>query len=65
MESLHENLCDNLYRSVILDANHKICHLLPERHSSNENNFDIRLIKTDETKNSFIFTMCNKFNTSC
>ena len=63
MESHHENLCDNLFQSVMLDANYKICHLLPQRHSSNENNFDILLI--NETKNSFIFAMCNTFNTSC
>jgi hypothetical protein len=70
MENHHENLCDNLFRSEMLDTNHKICHLLPERHNlghflRNENNFNIPLIKTNRTKNSFIFAMCNKFNKSC
>ena len=63
MESHHENLCDNLFRPVMLDTNHKICHLPPEGHNSgyflrNENNFNISLIKTDRTKNSFIFAIC-------
>ena len=51
-ESYRENLCDNLFRSVMLDTNHKICHFLLERHNlspflRNENNFNIPLIKTD------------------
>ena len=70
MEIHHENLCDNLFRSVLLDTNPKISHLLPQRHDSghflrNENNFNIPFIKTDRTKNSFIFAMCNKLNKSC
>jgi hypothetical protein len=57
MENQHENLCGNLFRSVMLNTNHKVCHLLPERHNSghflrNENNFNIPLIKTTRTKNS-------------
>ena len=60
MEIHHENLCDNLFRSVLLDTSHKISHLLPQRHDSghflrNENNFNIPFIKPDRTKNSFIF----------
>ena len=70
MEIHHENLCDNFFRSVLLDTNHKISHLLPQRHDSghflrNENKFNIPFIKTDSTKNSFIFAMCNKLNKSC
>ena len=70
MEIHHENLCDNLFRSVLLDTNHKISHLLPQRHDSghflrNENNFNIPFIKTDRTKDSFVFAMCNKLNKSC
>ena len=70
MEIHHEKLCDNLFRSVLLDTNHKISHLLPQRHDSghflrNENNFNAPFIKTDRTKNSFIFAMCNKLNKSC
>jgi hypothetical protein len=65
MENHHKNLCDNLFRCVMLDTNHNIYHLLPERHNlghflRNENNFNIPLIKTNRTKNSFIFAMCNK-----
>ena len=70
MESHHEYLCDNLFRSVMLDTNHKFCHLLPERRNSGhflrkENNSNIPHIKTDGTKNSFIFAVCSKFNKSC
>ena len=46
------------HRQVI--HRHKSGHFLRK-----ENNFNIPHIKTDRTKNSFIFTMCDKFNKSC
>ena len=51
-ESYRENLCDNLFRSVMLDTNHKNCDFLLERKNSshflrNENNFNIPPNKTD------------------
>ena len=67
MKDHHEYLCDTLFQSVMSDENHKIRHLLPERYDPgyplrNINNFNLPLIKTERTKNSFIFAMCNKFN---
>ena len=63
MKDHHEHLCNKLFQSITLDPSHKLNNLLPERYNphhklQNQRNFNIPLVQTNRTMNSFIFAMC-------
>ena len=64
MKDHHEYLCDKLFKSIILNPDHKLNSLLPARYNTNYNlrnqrNFNPPQIMTNRTMNSFIFSMCS------
>ena len=64
MKDHHEYLCDKLFKSIVLNPDHKLNSLLPARYNTNYNlrnqrNFNFSQIMTNRTMNSFIFSMCS------
>ena len=69
LKNHHEQLCANLFQSVVSDTNHKIHILLPDRNQPcynlrQERTFNIPMTHTNRVKNSFIYAICNKHNLS-
>ena len=69
MDSLfdhHSFLCSCFFGKILDDKEHKLHHLLPQRHTPNYNFRQSRIFdlsdKTNRTKNSFINLQCNLIN---
>ena len=64
----HEFLCQKLFNTILDSPSHKLRAILPPLHDDSRHNlrkqhhFNMPRLRTDRTKNTFIFPMSRKFN---